>query len=109
MDSDDELLMMQMVQDDADVGADEEELLMVIACLLRRRARLRTPRRGGSRKGKKPNKDRNRLAGALMLEADYFVDHPLHGPEIFRRRFRMNREVFKTIANLLFKKIIIFF
>ena len=98
MDSADELLMMQMDQDDADAEADEEELLLVIACLLRRRARLRTPQRGGSRKGKKPNKDCNRYAGALMLDADYFVEHPLHGPEIFRRRFRMNREVFKTIV-----------
>ena len=87
MDSDDELLMMQLDQEYADAEADEEEeeLLLVIGCILRRRARLRTPRCGGSRKGKKPNKDRNRYAGALMLDADYFVDHPLHGSEIFRR------------------------
>ena len=67
MDSDDELMMMQLDQDDADAEADKEELLLIIGCLLRRRVRRRLPRRGDSRPGKRANKDRNRLASALML------------------------------------------
>jgi hypothetical protein len=40
------------------------------------------------------NKDQHWLAGAEMLEHDYFKDEPTHGPKTFRRRFRMNKYLF---------------
>ncbi|KAE8986670.1 hypothetical protein PR003_g23720 [Phytophthora rubi] len=57
------------------------------------------PRRGGSRPGKLPNIDR--LAGfyAELFYRDYFSASPTYNGEHFRRRFRMNRDLFKKFAS----------
>ncbi|KAE8970837.1 hypothetical protein PR001_g27083 [Phytophthora rubi] len=57
------------------------------------------PRRGGSRPGKSPNIDR--LAGfyAELFHRDYFSGLPTYNGEHFRRRFRMNRDLFNKIAS----------
>lgn len=84
MDSDDELMMMQLMQEESDALADEMERIMIIGGLLHLCAQLRD---SGSMPGKKRNRDRQRLADAVMLETDYFQDDPTHGPLVFRRRF----------------------
>ncbi|KAE9331242.1 hypothetical protein PF008_g15532 [Phytophthora fragariae] len=57
------------------------------------------PRRGGSRPGKSPNIDR--LAGfyAELFHRYYFSGLPTYNGEHFRRRFRMNRDLFNKIAS----------
>ncbi|XP_042400761.1 uncharacterized protein LOC121990750 [Zingiber officinale] len=42
---------------------------------------------------------RNRLEGHIRLFNDYFVDASIYPPNIFRRRFRMNRDLFPRILN----------
>jgi hypothetical protein len=56
------------------------------------------PRRGGSVPGKAPNKNRSRDAGALLLYSDYFADNVINTLKEFRRRFRMNKELFMKIV-----------
>jgi hypothetical protein len=51
---------------------------MLVIALLQLLERLQPPRIGGSRKGNRKNKDRNRMVGAVMLEANYFIDDPTH-------------------------------
>jgi hypothetical protein len=53
---------------------------------------------GGSRPGRSANIDRNRVHGARQIYDDYFSTTPTYGPELFRRRFRMNRQLFLRIA-----------
>jgi hypothetical protein len=56
------------------------------------------PRRGGSVRGKAPNKDRSRNTGALLLYSDYFADNAINTPKEFRRRFRMHEDLFMKIV-----------
>jgi hypothetical protein len=56
------------------------------------------PRRDGSVRGKAPNKDHSRNAGALLLYFDYFTDNAINTPKEFRRWFRMNKELFIKIV-----------
>jgi hypothetical protein len=42
------------------------------------------PRRGGSVRGKAPNKDRSRNADALLLYSDHFADNAINTPKEFR-------------------------
>jgi hypothetical protein len=56
------------------------------------------PHRGGSVRGKAPNKDRSRNADALLLYSDYFADNAINTPKEFRRRFRMNKDLFMKIV-----------
>jgi hypothetical protein len=67
----------------------------------RRRFILRTYLNGlgGSRPGKRKNIDRNRNEMGKQLLSDYFGDQPTFGPELFRRRFRMRRELFLRILD----------
>lgn len=45
---------------------------------------------GGSRPGKQPNVERARVKmNRRMMNLDYFVDNPVYGPDLFRRRYRM--------------------
>ncbi|XP_057808904.1 uncharacterized protein LOC131023382 [Salvia miltiorrhiza] len=44
---------------------------------------------------------RDREGGAERLHRDYFSVEPVYGPQIFRRRFRMSRELFLRIVNAL--------
>ena len=51
-----------------------------------------------SRKGRAPNIDRKREAGALALERDYWGNSPIYDEAEFRRRFRMSRRLFDRIV-----------
>jgi hypothetical protein len=56
------------------------------------------PAGGGSVRGKAPNKDRSRNAGALLLYSNYFADNAINTPKEFHRCFRMNKELFMKIV-----------
>jgi hypothetical protein len=73
MDNDDEMMMELMMQDEADTAVDHQQRMMLLAALLRYREQLLAePRLSGSRVGKAKNKNRQRLASALLLDSDYF-------------------------------------
>jgi hypothetical protein len=58
--------------------------------------RVRNPvkkTRGGSKKGKKANKNRNIAEGARRIFADYFAPDPTYDETDFRRRFRMSKRL----------------
>ncbi|XP_055622682.1 uncharacterized protein LOC129766197 [Toxorhynchites rutilus septentrionalis] len=61
-------------------------------------------RRGGSQVGKRPNIDRQAHDGAQRLFADYFSEAPVYTDKHFRRRFRMNRSLFVTVATAVEEK-----
>jgi hypothetical protein len=86
MDDDNEMMMELLMQDEA--PANQEHRLMVLTAI---------PRQGGLRVGKAKNNNRHRLAGALLLDSDYFADEVANNPTEFGRRFRMNKELFMKI------------
>ena len=45
------------------------------------------PRRGGSRRGKRPNIAQNKIEGHERLLKDYFVENPSFDARMFRQRF----------------------
>jgi hypothetical protein len=99
MDSDDEMVIELLMQDEADAAADQEQRMMVFTALLRYQEQLATvPRRGGSTVGKANNENRHRLAGALLLDSDYFADDAANTPKEFRCCFRKNKELFMKIV-----------
>jgi hypothetical protein len=100
MDSDEEIMMELIQQDEAEAAAHMQNCTLGMAMLLQIRQQLAAaePRRGGSRRGKAANKDRNREVGALLLNSDYFADDAINTSKEFRRRFRMNKEVFTRIV-----------
>ena len=56
-------------------------------------------RHGGSRPGRQPNINRERVLGAKRIYSDYFSQNPVYNDRLFRRRFRMRREVFLRVLN----------
>ncbi|XP_071678225.1 uncharacterized protein [Lolium perenne] len=60
---------------------------------------LVVPRCGGSRVGKRRNKERHRQAEALVLDSDYFANDATRTPKDFWRRFRMNKDLFINISS----------
>jgi hypothetical protein len=101
MDSDDKLMMEVMQEDEAEAAAHLQRWNMGSAFLFQLRQQQMAnvvPRRGGSVCGKAPNKDRSRNAGALLLYSDYFADNAINTPKEFRRRFRMNKDLFMKIV-----------
>jgi hypothetical protein len=65
MGSDSDHMMEQLLQDKADATTDEEDKFMIIACRLRLHQLNAVPRRGGSRVGKRNNKDMQRMSGCF--------------------------------------------
>ncbi|KAA1098688.1 hypothetical protein PGTUg99_007007 [Puccinia graminis f. sp. tritici] len=54
---------------------------------------------GGSKPGKKPNIPRNFEAAYQQLYQHSFSDTPLYDSRLFRRRFRMSKELFLKITD----------
>jgi hypothetical protein len=73
-------------------------MIVLTALLWHQEHILAVPRRGGLRIGKVKNKNRHRLAGAFLLDSDYFADDAANTPKEFWRHFRMNKETFMKIA-----------
>jgi hypothetical protein len=70
MDSDDELMMEVMQEDEAEAAAHLQRWNMGFTVLLQLRQQQMenaVPRQGGSVRGKAPNKDRSRNAGAFLM------------------------------------------
>ena len=100
MDSDDEEMLIALLEEEADgVAADDEEHLQMLVCLAGLYAVDAQPKRGGSVPNRQKSKPRQHAEGYCMLYADYFADDPLHGDKTFRRRFRMNRKLFPRIVH----------
>jgi hypothetical protein len=86
MDSDDELMMQVMQEDEDEAAANLQRWNMGFAVLVQLRQQQMEnaiPRRGGSVRGKAPNKDRSRNAGALLLYSEYFADNAINMPKEF--------------------------
>ncbi|XP_004301522.1 PREDICTED: uncharacterized protein LOC101292908 [Fragaria vesca subsp. vesca] len=79
----------------ANSSSDEELLNSQIRALQEEKGRRR---RRGSITGRL-YKDRERLQGHQRLFKDYFSENPIHGEDIFRRRFRMHRALFLRIVD----------
>jgi hypothetical protein len=82
-DSDDEMMMAQLLQNKFDAPTDDIENLIIISCAPCFQQLNDVSRHGGSNVGKRKNKDLERMAGAMMLKTDYFVDQPTHTESIF--------------------------
>jgi hypothetical protein len=54
-------------------------------------------RRGGSVRGKAPNKRRDFVGANTRILESYFVDRPLYDEAQFERRFRVSRNLFNRI------------
>nr|XP_024391393.1 uncharacterized protein LOC112289904 [Physcomitrium patens] len=57
------------------------------------------PDHEGSCPGRAVNTDRDFEEGYRRIFQDYFVDYPIYSSKLFRRRFRMRRELFLRIIN----------
>ncbi|KAJ9561744.1 hypothetical protein OSB04_006904 [Centaurea solstitialis] len=55
-------------------------------------------------RSKAPNIDRGRVEGNARLIADYFSDNPTYPEEMFKRRFRMSRNLFIRIVYDLYTR-----
>ncbi|ETV63799.1 hypothetical protein H257_19270 [Aphanomyces astaci] len=53
---------------------------------------------GGSRPGRAPNVNRGHAMGGDRLYQDYFAPNAVYNERLFRRRFRMQRELFIRIV-----------
>jgi hypothetical protein len=100
MDSDDDLMMEVLQEDEAEAAAQLQRWNMGFVFPLQLWLQIDNivPCRGGSVPGKAPNKNRQRDAGALLLYSDYFADNAINTPKEFHRRFRMNKDLFMKIV-----------
>ncbi|KAK1665435.1 hypothetical protein QYE76_053594 [Lolium multiflorum] len=80
MDSDEEeeQMFVELMQEEMAAAAQDDEHMMILGCLASMYAGLATGRRGGSARGRRKCKPRQRMEGYCMLYADYFADNPLH-------------------------------
>jgi hypothetical protein len=87
------------VENTAAVRRHQHQLMLASVLRLRQPiVALAAPRRGGSRVGKKKNKEHHRQAEALLLDSDYFSDDATHTPKDFQRQLRMNKDMFMKIV-----------
>jgi hypothetical protein len=100
MDSDDEIMMEVLQEDEVEAAAHLQCWPMGFAFLMQLRPQLNNavPHRGGSRPGKLANKNRYRDSGAMMLHSDYFDDYATNTPKEFWQRFKMNKQLFMKIV-----------
>lgn len=88
-------MIVAMMEEEDAYDADDQENLTVLTAL--RQMQLddaKKPKRGGSKPGRRKSKKRQRLEGHAMLFSDYFADDSTYDEKDFRRRYRMNKEVF---------------
>jgi hypothetical protein len=58
---------------------------------------IRSRKHGGSRLGRAPNLFHEHALGHAQLWQDYFAEDCIYPPSLFRRRFRMRRELYNRI------------
>jgi hypothetical protein len=100
MDNDDELMIEVPQEDEAEAAVHLQRWNMGFTFILQLRQKMNDsiPHQGGSVPGKAPNKNHQRDAGALLMYSAYFADDAKNTPKEFRRRFRMNKDLFMKIV-----------
>ena len=85
MDSDDELEMAgSLLPDHAIASVVQDEHLAILTCLVGLLGQINaTHQIGGSKPGRRKNKDCKRMEGHITLWQDYFADEPTHGEKEF--------------------------
>jgi len=83
---------------DDDSSSDDEDYYMMSSALLMNSFSNVERKHGGSVPGHAVIY-RDRESGHNRMFQDYLADNPTYGPHIFRRRFRMSRELFLRIMN----------
>ena len=77
MDSDDEELLAELLDEETQAAVDDEKHLLILVCLAGLLANDARPRRSGSAPGRRKSKPRQRYEGYYILYSDYFADNPL--------------------------------
>ena len=88
--------VMNIILNDSDSG-DELEIVTICAIEMNK---LNSEESSGVRRGSIQGHSvifRNRVKGHKRLYRDYFVEPPIYPPNLFRKRFRMNRTLFLRI------------
>ena len=91
---DNEMIVAMMEEEDAYDADDQENLAVLTALRQMQLDDAKKPKRGGSKPVRRKSKKRQRLEGHAMLFSDYFADDSTYDEKDFRRRYRMNKEVF---------------
>ncbi|XP_066338609.1 protein ALP1-like [Miscanthus floridulus] len=81
-----------------DSSSDDDDSLILSAARIVQTFSNDKGRHGGSVEGHRVLY-RDREGGHDRMFRDYLADNPTYGPEIFRRRYRMSRELFLRIMN----------
>ncbi|XP_021305553.1 uncharacterized protein LOC110431162 [Sorghum bicolor] len=81
-----------------DSAADDDDFDMLVAAVIVDSFANDEKKHGGCVEGHRVL-HRDREAGHERLFQDYMAENPTYGPEIFRRRYRMSRDLFKRIMN----------
>ena len=84
MDSDDEELLAELLEEEAQTDVDDAEHLLVLRSLAALLAEQAKPRRGGSRPGRRKSKPRQRYEGYCILYSDYFADNPTQDEAVMK-------------------------
>jgi hypothetical protein len=92
------MVKMLMKGEDGATTDKQQWLLMFTNLLHLRQEILPDHRRGGWRVRKAKNKDRNRLAVAMLLDSDLLQRRSNTCRQDCRRQFRMNNEVFMWVV-----------
>ena len=88
-------MIVAMMEEEEAHDADDGENLAVLTSLRQMQLEdAKKLKRGGSKPGTKKSKKRQRLEGHAMFFQDYFAEDSTYDDKDFRRRFRMNNEVF---------------
>ena len=74
MASDDEYLLAELLDEEAQTDFDDEEHLLILTCLAGLLDEAK-PRRGGSKPGRRKSKPRQRYEGYCILYSDYFTEN----------------------------------
>jgi hypothetical protein len=77
-------------------GDDEDDVVLnfVLGLGFMNPKRALSSIRGGSRPGKSHNIERFRIEMHHRMISDYFCDEPMYGPNLFCRRYSMQRSFF---------------
>ena len=93
--------LIKMIVDDSDFDSDSDDELDILTAFIIEEEHLNS---NSLRKGSVVGRAviyRNRVEGHERLFQDYFSETPIYPPNLFRRRFRMNRSVFLRILSMV--------